>query len=634
MSVSAATPRDDDVAAPAPVDANTPAGAGAGLAHVGLVTPSSATPSLASPATSVAATRGSSPASSPALSATHVKGDGAGSASSGKTASSSSKKPPTLSDIAARLKLDGKDTPEKDSSHLDVNAPQRGRLGLAGRLNSSSSDAGASPAAPSVTSDNEGDSVAQTSPQALVLGMPPNSGDSASASTSPSIPSTSLPSTTSEATQLSSTTTATTAASSTSEQKSKGIPSLDDIRERMAKKGHSSPAKSVASWDEPFEKKGSLWDRADPNAGKSDGVGGSHPFSSSPTKSPTRSPKTRTTPMLGSTSAATKTSPTMPPPVSTAPLSHRSNAAAGPSKPPSSAQRPVPTGHHPLQHKWTVYFDSKSPASAPTHHTISGTEHGWDVYDPRASSAAPPSATLKSSSATPGADSWEAALKVLGAYRTVESFMGVFTTIKRPSQLDLHSNYHLFKNGIKPMWEDPANANGGKWTISLSRSATNPALLDRSWMWLVLALIGEELDTEDEITGAVFSSRPKANRISLWLRDRGNVERVNSIGRKLVDLLEVEKEPGVSMDFSAVNAATSGFARGSAGRSGAGGYWSFSNPGKGGPDGSAAASSSGGTAAAGRPAARPTGGSFSGGTSGGFGLGVPIGRTGAGGSRR
>lgn len=136
---------------------------------------------------------------------------------------------------------------------------------------------------------------------------------------------------------------------------------------------------------------------------------------------------------------------------------------------------------------------------------------------------------------------------MLGVYTTVEAFFGTFATLRRPSQLERNANYHLFKNGIKPMWEDPANANGGKWTITLR--GTNPALLDRSWMWLVLALIGEELDENDSITGAVCSTRAKGDRIALWVRHKNEVDVVNRLGRRLVHLLDVEKEPGVSLEF-------------------------------------------------------------------------------------
>jgi hypothetical protein len=34
----------------------------------------------------------------------------------------------------------------------------------------------------------------------------------------------------------------------------------------------------------------------------------------------------------------------------------------------------------------------------------------------------------------------------------------------------LPGNYHVFKNGIKPMWEDPQNNKGGKWILLLKGS--------------------------------------------------------------------------------------------------------------------------------------------------------------------
>ncbi|PWN97728.1 translation initiation factor eIF4e, partial [Tilletiopsis washingtonensis] len=183
---------------------------------------------------------------------------------------------------------------------------------------------------------------------------------------------------------------------------------------------------------------------------------------------------------------------------------------------------------HPLQHKWTLYFDSKS-------------------FNPSAAATTPQSGGAHTPDAA-HAQSWEAALKLLGVYTTVESFMSIFATLRRPSQLERNSNYHLFKSGIKPMWEDPANANGGKWVLTLRN--TSGALLDRSWMWLVLALIGEELDDGDTITGAVVSTRAKGDRIALWLRTKDDVELINRLGKKLVHLLDVEREPGVSLEFS------------------------------------------------------------------------------------
>jgi translation initiation factor 4E len=141
---------------------------------------------------------------------------------------------------------------------------------------------------------------------------------------------------------------------------------------------------------------------------------------------------------------------------------------------------------------------------------------------------------------------YEAGLTTVGEFDTVESYCRYFNWLKPPSKLDRNSNYHLFKSGIKPMWEDEANANGGKWVLTMKN---NPALLDQSWQWLTMALVGEELDEGDEICGAVVSLRSKVDRIQLWTRSKEDVEKVNGIGRKLVKLLDVSEADGIGLEF-------------------------------------------------------------------------------------
>ncbi|KAI0826276.1 translation initiation factor eIF4e [Irpex lacteus] len=183
---------------------------------------------------------------------------------------------------------------------------------------------------------------------------------------------------------------------------------------------------------------------------------------------------------------------------------------------------------HPLEHTWTIYHDCKSkapytPAPAPV--------------DPNG----PPSAHI-----APDTDEYEAGLTVIGEFDTVESFCRYFNWLKPPSKLERNSNYHLFKTGIKPMWEDEANANGGKWVLTMKN---NPQLLDRCWAWLAMALVGEDLDEGDEICGAVVSLRSKVDRIQLWTRSKDDVEKINSIGKKMVKLLDVSEADGIGLEF-------------------------------------------------------------------------------------
>ncbi|KAH8992714.1 eukaryotic translation initiation factor 4E class II [Lactarius akahatsu] len=178
---------------------------------------------------------------------------------------------------------------------------------------------------------------------------------------------------------------------------------------------------------------------------------------------------------------------------------------------------------HPLQHSWTIYHDTK--AKMPF---------------------TPMSASDSSYPAPADSGTYEAGLTTVGDFDTVESYCRYFNWLKPPSKLERNSNYHLFKSGIKPMWEDEANANGGKWVLTMKN---NPTLLDQCWQWLTMALVGEELDESDEICGAVVSLRSKVDRIQLWTRSKDDVERVNSIGRKLVKLLDVSEADGIGLEF-------------------------------------------------------------------------------------
>lgn len=150
-------------------------------------------------------------------------------------------------------------------------------------------------------------------------------------------------------------------------------------------------------------------------------------------------------------------------------------------------------------------------------------------------------------------DDYEAGLNVIGEFDTVQSFCRYFNWLKPPSKLERNSNYHLFKSGIKPMWEDEANANGGKWVLTMK---SNPELLDRCWTWLTMALVGEEIEEDDEICGAVVSLRSKVDRIQLWIRAKDDVEKVNSIGKKLVSTLGVSEADGIGLEFQVCILAT------------------------------------------------------------------------------
>jgi len=119
--------------------------------------------------------------------------------------------------------------------------------------------------------------------------------------------------------------------------------------------------------------------------------------------------------------------------------------------------------------------------------------------------------------------------------------------MRKPSDLDVGANYHLFKTGIKPMWEDRANSAGGKWQLRVKDRHT----LDEFWQNLVLALVGETADEADQVCGCVMSRRRVGDRLAIWTRRKD--ENVRSLGRNLKNLMledQGAKKAGYQLEFS------------------------------------------------------------------------------------
>ena len=81
------------------------------------------------------------------------------------------------------------------------------------------------------------------------------------------------------------------------------------------------------------------------------------------------------------------------------------------------------------------------------------------------------------------ATNYETSIHPISAVATAEEFWSVYGHLKRPGELPTNSDYHLFRTGIKPAWEDPANASGGKWAVRLRKGVAT-----RLWEHLVRAL--------------------------------------------------------------------------------------------------------------------------------------------------
>ncbi|CEJ55027.1 Eukaryotic translation initiation factor 4E-1 [Penicillium brasilianum] len=171
---------------------------------------------------------------------------------------------------------------------------------------------------------------------------------------------------------------------------------------------------------------------------------------------------------------------------------------------------------HPLMHEWTLWFTK------------------------------PPSGK---------GDNWNDLLKEVVTFSSVEEFWGIYNNITPTSELGLKADYHLFKKGVRPEWEDPQNKHGGKWSYQFKDKRSVP--IDDLWLHAQLSAIGETLegDGDNEVMGVVVNVRKGFYRVGLWTRTVGKSipgdkttrtpaqgkEILEAIGRRFKDVLRLKE---------------------------------------------------------------------------------------------
>ncbi|KAH0624267.1 hypothetical protein JD844_007941 [Phrynosoma platyrhinos] len=172
------------------------------------------------------------------------------------------------------------------------------------------------------------------------------------------------------------------------------------------------------------------------------------------------------------------------------------------------------------QNKWVFQFHQQAVVPGPAEHPL---QYNYTFWYSRRTPGRPTSS-----------QSYEQNIKQIGTFASVEQFWRFYSHMVRPGDLTGHSDFHLFKEGIKPMWEDDANKNGGKWIIRLRKG-----LASRCWENLILAMLGEQFMVGEEICGAVVSVRFQEDIISIWNKtasDQATTARIRDTLRRVLNL--------------------------------------------------------------------------------------------------
>lgn len=125
-------------------------------------------------------------------------------------------------------------------------------------------------------------------------------------------------------------------------------------------------------------------------------------------------------------------------------------------------------------------------------------------------------------------------------------------------QLQMKDSIHFFKRGVKPVWEDPRNVNGGSWTYRVPK-----ALSEEFWKETLLLAVGEQFadviqprqsdfdffdelanyEEGDDLCGMTLSVRFHNNLISIWNRDGDNQKTIDGIHAVMTEKLSSHLKP-------------------------------------------------------------------------------------------
>jgi translation initiation factor 4E len=119
---------------------------------------------------------------------------------------------------------------------------------------------------------------------------------------------------------------------------------------------------------------------------------------------------------------------------------------------------------------------------------------------------------------TPGRNSkdYEKGLFTICTIKSVQDFWGCFNNLPSLATLENKCGFHFMKKGVKPAWEDSANAKGGIWKFKIGKNEVQDM-----WREILMSLVGDSYvdELKSEINGLSVSFKQGEFVITLWFKD-------------------------------------------------------------------------------------------------------------------
>ena len=106
---------------------------------------------------------------------------------------------------------------------------------------------------------------------------------------------------------------------------------------------------------------------------------------------------------------------------------------------------------------------------------------------------------------------YEVALTKIGTFNDKKTFWSIYQHLKKPKDCDPGVEFELFKEGIRPVWEDETNIDGGKFTLLLEKDYSS-----LMWEEIMFAFCGGVIPYFEEFNGVCLSIRKTYDVAQFW----------------------------------------------------------------------------------------------------------------------
>ncbi|PYH87050.1 translation initiation factor eIF4e [Aspergillus uvarum CBS 121591] len=109
----------------------------------------------------------------------------------------------------------------------------------------------------------------------------------------------------------------------------------------------------------------------------------------------------------------------------------------------------------------------------------------------------------------------------------------------------LRDTVHIFRKGVRPVWEDPENRNGGCWRFRVPKNKAQEFFHEIAILCMAneFQAVPMKYTEHDHVLGVSTSARFNSNLISVWNKLGDNERSIKALEQTILDRLSPELRP-------------------------------------------------------------------------------------------